>query len=172
VKLARFLIPVAIATVFIASAWPQASGPEPQATANAQPLPFSHKTHAGALKLQCKMCHPNPDPGESMTIAAPATCMQCHSAVKKDSPAIQKLAAFAKNGREIRWVRVYEVPSYVSFNHRTHLKANLNCSECHGPVATRDVLAKEGNISMGGCINCHRQKSVSIDCTFCHDQLN
>jgi len=72
----------------------------------------------------------------------------------------------------IRWVRVYEVPSYVSFNHRTHLNANLNCSECHGPVATRDVLAKEGNISMGGCINCHRQKSVSIDCTFCHDQLN
>ena len=57
-----------------------------------QPLPFSHKDHAGTLKLQCKMCHPSPDPGESMTIAPPSVCMQCHSAIKADSPAIQKLA--------------------------------------------------------------------------------
>src|ERR1700704_4115378 len=56
----------------------------------AQPIPFSHKQHAGALKLQCKMCHPNPNPGESMTIAPASTCLQCHSAIKANSPAIQK----------------------------------------------------------------------------------
>jgi hypothetical protein len=166
VRLARALLLASLAAFCITMAWPQ------QASAPEQPIPFSHKTHAGNLKLQCKMCHPNPDPGESMTIAAPATCMQCHSAIKADSPAIQKLAAFAKNGREIRWVRVYEVPSYVRFSHRTHLTAGAKCADCHGPVETRDVLYKEGDISMGGCMNCHRQKSVSIDCTFCHDQLN
>src|SRR5439155_27285961 len=61
-----------------------------------QPIPFSHKMHAGNLQLQCKGCHPNPDPGEMMRIAPPSTCMACHSAIKTDSPAVQKLAAFAK----------------------------------------------------------------------------
>ncbi|HLK65343.1 MAG TPA: cytochrome c3 family protein [Bryobacteraceae bacterium] len=64
-----------------------------------QPLPFSHKVHAGALKLKCKMCHPNPDPGESMRIAPASLCMTCHSAIKTDSPAIQRLASYAKSDR-------------------------------------------------------------------------
>src|SRR5437879_2390892 len=81
------------------------------AEAPQQPVPFSHKAHAGTLKMRCKQCHPNPDPGESMTIAALSTCMQCHSAIKTDSPAIQKIAAFAKNDREMKWVRVYQIPA-------------------------------------------------------------
>ena len=143
----------------------QTPPPTPQ-----QPLPFSHKTHAGDMKLQCKMCHPNPDPGETMRIAPAAVCMQCHSSIKTDSPAVQRLAAFAKNDREIKWVRVYEIPSYVNFSHRTHLTAGNQCEDCHGPVATRDQLAREGNISMGGCMECHRVKKAGLDCTFCHEQ--
>jgi hypothetical protein len=135
-----------------------------------QPLPFSHKTHASDLKLQCKMCHPNPDPGETMRIAAPAVCMQCHTAVKTDSPAIQKLAEAAKGNSEIRWVSVYEIPSYVNFSHRTHLASGNRCEECHGPVASRAQLAREGDISMGGCMECHRVKKAGLDCTYCHEQ--
>ncbi len=150
---------------FITVASPQTPGPS-------QPLPFSHRTHAGDLKLQCKMCHQDPGAGETMTIAAPSTCMQCHSAIKKDSPAIRKLAAFASEGKQVPWTPVYQLPDFVHFSHKTHLDAGAACSDCHGPVATRDVLSKEGDISMGGCMNCHRQKNVSIDCTFCHDQLN
>src|SRR5690349_11948635 len=93
------------------------------ADAPVQPVPFSHKQHAGTLKLQCRMCHPNPDPGESMTIAPASTCMQCHTAIKADSPAIQKLAAAAKENRRIPWVRVYQIPSYVNFSHRIHLES-------------------------------------------------
>jgi hypothetical protein len=96
--------------------------------------------------------------------------MQCHSAIKTDSPAIQKLAAFAKNDREIRWARVYEIPSYVNFSHRTHLESGNGCEDCHGRVVEREQLFREGDISMGGCMNCHRVKKVSIDCTFCHEQ--
>ena len=139
-------------------------------TAPEQPIPFSHKVHAGSLKVACKMCHPSPDPGEMMTIVAASRCMQCHSAIKTDSPAIQKLAAFAKNDREIKWARVYQVPSYVNFSHRSHLEAGTTCEDCHGKVAQRDVLNREGDISMGGCMNCHRLKKVSIDCTFCHEE--
>jgi hypothetical protein len=135
-----------------------------------QPLPFSHLKHAGEMKLQCKRCHPNPDPGETMRIAAPPVCMQCHTSIKRESPHIQKLAAAAASDREIRWVRVYEIPSYVNFSHRTHLAAGNQCEECHGPVATRAQLAKEGDISMGGCMECHRVKKAGLDCTYCHEQ--
>jgi hypothetical protein len=134
-----------------------------------QPLPFSHKGHAGTLKLQCKMCHPNPAPGEAMTFVAPSVCMQCHSTVKADSPAIQKLATFAKENRPVPWVRVYQVPSYVFFNHKAHLDKGASCEECHGPVVERERLSREKDISMPACLDCHRAKNASVDCGFCHE---
>ena len=96
------------------------------------------------------MCHPSPDPGEMMTIVAAPKCMECHSAIKTESPAIQKLASFAKNDREIKWRKVYQIPTYVRFSHRSHTEAAVACADCHGPVAERTVLAKETDISMGG----------------------
>jgi hypothetical protein len=141
-------------------------------TAPPQPVPFSHKVHAGTLKLPCKTCHTNPDPGEMMTIVAASKCMPCHSTIKADSPAIQKLAAFAKENRELKWTRVYQIPGYVFFSHRAHLDAGSTCEECHGPVNTRDQLFRETDISMGGCMNCHRANKASLDCTYCHEQRN
>jgi len=140
-----------------------------ESTAPTQPVPFSHKAHAGILKLQCKMCHPNPDPGETMTIAAASTCMQCHASVKTDSPAIQKLSEAAKSGKPLPWVRIYRTPSYVSFSHRTHLEKSNTCQECHGAVTERDQLYRETDLSMGGCMECHRMKKASVDCAFCHE---
>ena len=135
-----------------------------------QPLPFSHKAHAGTMKLACKMCHPNPDPGETMTIAAPGVCMQCHSAIKADSPEIKRLAEYAKEGKQVPWVRVYEIPSWVDFSHRAHVEKGNTCQDCHGPVAERDQLAKETDLSMGGCMNCHRAKKAGMDCGYCHEE--
>ena len=137
-----------------------------------QPIAFSHQQHAGTLKLKCNMCHANRDPGETMGIAPVATCMQCHSTIKADSPEIQKLAEYAKADRRVRWVRVYEIPTYVAFSHRVHLQSGNTCQDCHGPVQQREVLAREGDISMSGCMNCHKAKNASNDCTFCHEQRN
>lgn len=135
----------------------------------AQPIPFSHRVHAGTMKLACKMCHPNPDPGETMTIVPPAKCMSCHSAIKADSPAIQRLAAAAKEGKDLPWVRVYSIPSFVIFSHRKHTDKGVSCQDCHGPVAERDELSKETDLSMGGCMQCHTAKKASVDCALCHD---
>ncbi len=140
------------------------------ADAPAQPLPFSHKVHAGTMKLACKMCHPNPDPGETMTFVAPAKCMDCHSSIKTESPAIQRLAAAAKSGTPLPWVRVYAIPTFVDFSHRSHLEKGNTCQECHGPVAERDQLAKEVDLNMAGCMNCHRTKKASLECSYCHEQ--
>ena len=135
-----------------------------------QPVAFSHKLHAGTLELKCSECHPNPDPGERMSIAAASSCMQCHAEIGVDRPEIQKLAAFAKNNREIRWARIYQIPADVMFSHKAHLAVGSTCKECHGQVAERDRLYLEGDISMGGCINCHKTKEASIDCIYCHEE--
>lgn len=121
------------------------------------------------MKLVCRMCHPNPDPGVIEGFPPAATCMQCHSAIKTDSPAIQKLAAFVRDKRPIPWVRVYGVPDYVNFSHRSHLNAGQTCENCHGKVAESDRLARETNVSMSGCMDCHKVKNVSVECTFCHE---
>ncbi len=132
-------------------------GLAPGQDAPQQPVPYSHKLHAGDLQLKCSTCHPNPDPGETMTLPKPQVCGTCHP---------------GKYDRQIKWVRVYEVPSFVNFSHRKHIAAKNTCEECHGPVATRAQIARETDLTMGGCMNCHREKKASIDCTFCHDQRN
>lgn len=137
-----------------------------------QPLPFSHKAHAGKLALKCATCHTNRDPGEKMGFASAASCMQCHSDISADKPAIQKLASFAKDKREIKWVRVYEIPSYVRFSHRAHLKAGSTCADCHGQVKEREKMYREGDISMASCMSCHQMKGASIDCNYCHEKMN
>ena len=139
------------------------------AAAPKQPIPFSHKQHAGDLKINCKMCHPSPDPGERMTIASTSVCMQCHSAVKTESPAIQRLAALDKMKRPVPWAPVYEIPSYVFFSHKVHTAKGATCQDCHGPVAEREELSKESDISMGGCMNCHKLKNASLGCAVCHE---
>ena len=136
-----------------------------------QPIPYSHKQHI-ALGLKCANCHEMPDPGEMMGIPAAAKCMTCHQAVKKDSPPIQKLAAFAARKEPVPWVRVYQIPGYVFFSHKNHLDTGATCETCHGKVSERDRLFRETDISMGGCMNCHRSNRASLDCVFCHEQRN
>ncbi len=133
-----------------------------------QPIPYSHKQHL-ALGLTCKNCHANPDPGDAMTFPATSKCMACHQTVKKDSPAIQKLAAFDHNKQEIPWVRVYKEPDFVFFSHKSHLNASAKCEDCHGPVAERDRLFRETDLSMAGCLNCHRKHNAGQGCDYCHD---
>lgn len=137
-----------------------------------QPIPYSHKLHAGTLKLQCSFCHENKEPGETMGIPAAAKCMGCHKSIKTDSPHIRKLTEFHEKGRPIPWVRVYQIPSFVFFSHKEHLKAGAVCADCHGPVAEREALRKEMPTNMGACMDCHQKRKAPNDCTFCHEQRN
>jgi hypothetical protein len=136
--------------------------------AETQPIPFSHRVHAEA-KLVCRDCHTNPDPGEVMGLPAESRCMACHRSIKTDSPHIQKLASFVEQKRSVPWKRLWLVPSYVWFGHRTHGEAGVRCVECHGPTDQRDVVTKEVSASMGACMQCHTERKVSNDCGFCHE---
>ena len=139
-----------------------------QAPAPTQPIPFNHKQHAEA-SLKCSDCHASPDPGEAFTLPAASKCMNCHRAIKTDSPSIKNLAQFAAAKQEIPWVRVYQIPSWVYFSHKVHAEGGAKCEECHGPVAMRTQLSKETDLSMGGCMSCHSSHKANLDCAACHE---
>jgi hypothetical protein len=150
---------------------PDESKPSTQTAAPTQPIPFSHKTHA-AFQIPCQFCHPNPDPGNQMTIPIATKCMECHAQVAKDKQAIQTLAEFAKTNQPIPWVRLYAVPSFVYWSHRTHSEANIKCEMCHGQVAEMTITKRVTNVStMGGCVECHKNKGASTGCVTCHEGL-
>ncbi len=136
-----------------------------------QPIPFNHKLHV-AIPTKCTDCHSMPAPGEVITIPAAAKCMACHVAIKADSPAIKEIRSYAEQKRAIPWVRVYEIPSWVFFSHKTHLDGGVKCEDCHGPVAERVQLRRESDLSMKGCMDCHRARKATLDCAGCHELKN
>jgi hypothetical protein len=139
-------------------------GPPPS-----QPIPFNHRTHV-SQGLKCLDCHPIPEPGDFAEIVSTERCMLCHTSIKTDSPAIQKLTEFHKRGERVPWEPVYLVADYVYFSHKEHVtRVGAECADCHGPVGEREVLAKERDISMAACMDCHRAKSASLECNYCHE---
>lgn len=151
--------------------WANAQVPDPQESvppAPVQPIPFSHKQHV-ALGLACKDCHEMTDPGQEAGLPSTGKCMSCHKTVKKDSASIRKLAKYDQQGRPVPWVPVYQVPDYVKFSHKAHVtRGQATCETCHGPVLERDVMRRETNIHMEGCMDCHRSKAASVACDSCH----
>jgi hypothetical protein len=156
-----------IAAIFTVSSQSQST-----TTSVGQPIPFSHKQHASEAHLNCVDCHKLAPSGEVVSIPTGKSCMICHAQIAKDKPAIKDLKSYVDEKQSVPWIRVYEIPSFVEFNHKTHLDAGANCSTCHGPVATRDYLWRETDLSMGGCLSCHREKQASTNCRTCHDLEN
>ncbi|WP_263384454.1 cytochrome c3 family protein [Granulicella arctica] len=145
-----------------------ASKPAPQATgvAPVQPIAFDHKLHAETAKMTCNDCHAERGNGSTVAMPQAPKCMTCHASVATDKPDIQRLAAAAKNEEPIAWTRVYRVPSFVTFSHKTH--AGSTCEECHGPVAQRTAISLEKDTHMGTCIACHAAKQAPTGCDTCH----
>ena len=134
-----------------------------------QPIPFSHRAHS-ALGVKCLDCHTIKKPGFAAGLPPEQTCMSCHTTMKTNSPAIQKLTEYYKAKKPVPWVRVYRIADYVWFSHESHHKgAQIACENCHGPVAERDVIVKEKVHSMATCIDCHAERKAPTACNFCHE---
>jgi hypothetical protein len=139
------------------------------ARAPVQPLPFSHRLHVGVMGLECADCHSNADP-KRVGYPATDTCMTCHKANPGRSETLQRLSAMAGSGRPIPWRPVYQLPTYVYWQHRPHLAAKVSCVECHGPVEERDVTTLETDVTtMRGCQRCHEKRQMLTDCADCHE---
>jgi hypothetical protein len=145
------------------------AGAKASASAPEQPIPFSHKTHAGTLAMPCEFCHAPSQSGESLLIPSVSKCMSCHQTVAAGTPAIQKLASYAHDNEPVPWARLYQLPSFVNFSHKVHLDHANTCQECHGEVAQRDQLFQEVGINMETCIRCHQAKKARTECNTCHE---
>lgn len=120
-----------------------------------QPIPFSHKKHAGELKIDCRYCHTGAYKTRHAGIPSMNICMNCHRVVKTDSPHIQNLTQHFNEGKPIEWIRVHEEPDFVFFNHRPHVAAGVACQTCHGPVQEMEKIYQAEPLTMGWCKDCH-----------------
>jgi hypothetical protein len=127
-----------------------------QGYAPEQPIPFSHKLHAGTNKIACMYCHSGAEKSRHATIPSLNVCMNCHKVVKTDSPWIQKITQAYKDNKPIEWVRVHELPDYVYFPHKRHIAVGLQCETCHGDIKTMERVQQKSALTMGWCMECHR----------------
>lgn len=121
-----------------------------------QPIPFSHKHHAGDLKLDCRYCHTGVETSASAGMPATETCMTCHSQVFADSPTLAPVRQSFATGVPIAWNRVNSLPDYVYFDHHIHVAKGVGCASCHGPVDEMPRVYQAAPLRMNWCLECHR----------------
>lgn len=130
-----------------------------------QPIKFSHKVHAGQNKIDCKYCHSIADYSKSAGIPSANLCLNCHKVViagtRSGKFEIKKIQRAVESGKPIEWVRVHKLPDHAFFSHAQHVGAGkVECQTCHGPVETMDLVKQVSDLSMGWCVNCHRQTGI------------
>ena len=142
-----------------------------------QPIAYSHKVHAGDYQMQCEYCHTGVATSRSASIPSASICMNCHSAIVKvtgeDEPSveIQKIYDAIENNKPIEWVRIHNLPDLAYFNHAQHYKVGkIECQTCHGPIETMEQVKQFSPLTMGWCIDCHRETVIQADNAY-YDKL-
>lgn len=161
-----------------------------------QPIPFSHKLHAGDRQIGCQFCHSGARRSITAGIPSVSTCMGCHKFVATESDSIKYIKEKFDNNEPIKWTKVHDLPDYVRFSHRAHLQAKDHsgklllgdnpdevCMKCHGKVKEMGTAEHYAPLQMGWCIECHNKtqeipaqgnqpakkvKYASVTCNTCH----
>lgn len=127
-----------------------------------QPVDYSHKLHAGDLGLDCRYCHIGVEKSAVATVPPTQICMNCHTEIKKTSDALRPIRESFEKNRPMEWVRVHKLPDYVYFDHSVHVQRGVGCVECHGRVDQMEVVQQKQPLSMGWCLDCHRNPAEHI----------
>jgi mono/diheme cytochrome c family protein len=153
-----------------------------------QPIYYSHKVHAGVNQINCQYCHAGTYQGKQATFPSVNVCMNCHAAINeyKGEPLVRengdivdgtaeikklyKYAGFtegqpwdATKAKPIEWVRIHNLPDHVYFNHAQHVNAGqVACQQCHGDIQNMGEVKQFADLSMGWCVNCHRETKVQF----------
>jgi cytochrome c2 len=146
-----------------------------QGYAPKQPIPFSHKLHAGKYKIDCNYCHTGVTKGKQANIPSLNICMNCHSQIKTGPSGDKALADLREHYAKktpVKWIRVHNLPDLAYFNHSQHVKVGgIECRTCHGDIDSMDVVKQHSNLTMGWCINCHRETAVNAKGNAYYDKL-
>lgn len=158
---ALIILAVLLVVIFGAGAlayvFPSASN---QYYAPEQPIPYSHKLHAGDLKIPCLYCHVGADESQHAGVPPMNVCMNCHSVVAADSPHIQKLKQLYEEGKPIEWVRIHNLPDFVYFPHYRHVNKGVSCETCHGEISEMEKVYQAKPLTMGWCLDCHQGETT------------
>ncbi len=153
-----------------------------------QPIHYSHKIHAGANQIECKYCHSSARVSKHSGIPSLNVCMNCHmniaeyngeedlekgytkefytNEIKKLYKAVgwdENTQSYTGETQPVKWVRIHNLPDFVYFNHAQHVSvAGVDCQKCHGPVEEMEIMYQHASLTMGWCINCHRETNVNI----------
>ena len=145
-----------------------------------QPIAFSHKIHAGDNGIDCNYCHSSARNSKTAGIPSANVCMNCHANITSGTNTgkieIQKIydaIGYNPDTREyiedyeqkpIQWVRIHNLPDLAYFNHSQHVSVGgLECQECHGPVEEMDVVYQHSELTMGWCVDCHRETQIKME---------
>ena len=160
-----------------------------QGYAPIQPIHYSHKIHAGANQIECKYCHSSARVSKHSGIPSLNVCMNCHeyiaeyngeedlengytkdfytNEIKKLYSAVgwdEENQVYTGNTKPVKWVRIHNLPDFVYFNHAQHAQvAKIECQTCHGPVEEMEIMYQYSPLTMGWCIDCHRESNVDKD---------
>lgn len=154
-----------------------------------QPIHYSHRIHAGDNGIDCKYCHSAARVSKHSNIPSLNVCMNCHKNISEVAEStlaegnefginyndeIQKLydavgwdkatQSYTGKTNPVKWVRIHNLPDFVYFNHSQHVAvAGVECQTCHGPVEEMEIMSQHSPLTMGWCINCHRETNVKVE---------
>lgn len=136
-----------------------------------QPIRFNHNRHVESEGIDCKDCHQFYESQEVAGIPSIEDCKVCHSELVGENPEEKKLVNLIKEGNDLHWQRVFQIPRHVYFSHRRHIVlAQLKCEACHESIKKQIVPSQKSysKITMQFCIDCHTVQHVSNECLNCH----
>src|SRR5687768_4270459 len=154
-----FYTPVAIGLGFSPKTTAVGYAPE-------QPVPYSHALHVGKLGLDCRYCHSTVETAAFAAIPPTQVCMNCHTTIQgtsqpdpvtKKTMLIEPLRQSWETGKPVEWVKIHDLPDYAFFNHSAHVNRGVGCVSCHGRIDQMDVVQQVQPLSMGWCLECHRE---------------
>ncbi|OGC95760.1 MAG: cytochrome C [candidate division Zixibacteria bacterium RBG_16_53_22] len=128
----------------------------------AQPVRYSHKLHAGDLGIDCRYCHYDVEVSAVANIPPTQICMNCHKTIGTDNERLLPVRESWSSGVPIQWVRVHQLPDFAYFDHSAHLRAGVGCVSCHGNVANMEIVELKKPLSMGWCLDCHRNPDTQL----------
>jgi hypothetical protein len=127
-----------------------------------QPVLFSHRHHAGELKIDCRFCHTSVETSAFAGMPPTQTCLTCHSQLFTHTAMLQPVVASLAQNTPLRWNRVTAVPAYVYFDHSIHIAKGVGCTTCHGDVGSMALAAKAERLDMRWCVSCHRDPGRAL----------
>jgi hypothetical protein len=127
-----------------------------------QPVPFSHRHHAGELGIDCRYCHSGVEAAPQAGLPPTETCMTCHSQIWTNASMLEPVRRSLAENRPIQWTRVAKLPDYVFFRHDIHIAKGVGCESCHGRIDQMALTFRAKSFTMDFCLDCHRDPAPRL----------